>query len=58
MVNLSKVRWWGEAISITLSFGGTAARPDDTVDSIVARSQSAVEESLANSGNRVTILSL
>jgi diguanylate cyclase (GGDEF)-like protein/PAS domain S-box-containing protein len=56
MVNSSTIRWWGDTVSITASFGGTSARQGDTVESIVARSQVALEESFAASGNRAIAL--
>jgi len=55
MVNSSAVQWWGDSVSITASCGGTTARPGDTIQSIVARSRRALEESLAVGGNRVTV---
>ena len=55
MVNSSGIRWWGDTISITASCGGTAAREGDSIESIVTRAQRALEESLAASGNRVTV---
>lgn len=55
MVNSSTIQWWGDIISITASCGGSAAEEGDSIESIVARSQRALEESLAANGNRVTV---
>ena len=55
MVSSSAIQWWGDAIFVTASFGGTSAQPGDTMESIVARAGAALEESIAASGNRVTV---
>jgi PAS domain S-box-containing protein/diguanylate cyclase (GGDEF)-like protein len=55
MVNSSAIQWWGDTVSITASMGGTAAQPGDTIESIVARAERALEASIAANGNRVTV---
>ncbi len=37
------VPWWGDRLSVTVSIGGTLALPDDTVQSLAARAEAALE---------------
>jgi len=48
MVNESEIEWWGDAFSVTCSFGGAGSRPGDDFNQLVGRA----EKSLAESGNR------
>lgn len=56
MVSFEAVTWWGDAVPVTIAVGGTAAQPDDTVDSILGRSEKALRMSVTGGGGRVTIL--
>ncbi len=55
-VSDSKLKWWGDDISVTASFGGTTARSGDTVETIVGRAERALSESVTAGGNRTTIV--
>lgn len=49
------VPWWGDHLSISISVGGTEGRETDTVDSLMARSQEALETK-STGGRRVAII--
>jgi PAS domain S-box-containing protein len=55
MVQCSEVDWWGDELSLTASVGGTVARSDDTVDTLIERARRAMEQSLTSGGDRVTV---
>lgn len=46
MVTYAEVRWWGDELSITASFGGATSLKDDTVESIIERGKQALAESV------------
>ena len=52
----SSARWWGDSVSLSASFGGAAARPGDTLDTLIARAEKAVEAGGESNGNKVTVL--
>ena len=56
MVGFETVSWWGDAVPVTISVGGTAAEQGDTADSILGRSEKALRMSVTGGGGRVTIL--
>jgi PAS domain S-box-containing protein len=56
MVSGSKIAWWGDRLPVTISVGGTAAKPDDMVDDMVLRAEQALRQSIALGGNRTTVL--
>jgi diguanylate cyclase (GGDEF)-like protein/PAS domain S-box-containing protein len=56
MVSGSKIAWWGDRLPVTISVGGAAARPGDMVDDMVLRAEQALQQSIANGGNRTTVL--
>ena len=55
-VGASKVKWWGDDLSLTASFGGTTVRNGDTIESIVSRAEKALAESVAGGGNCSTVV--
>lgn len=55
MVACAEVSWWGDPIQITASLGATSAREGDTVEEIVGRAERALQESIAEGGDRVTV---
>ncbi len=48
--------WWGDPLSITASIGATIARPGDTLELIMARTERALQMSIDNGGNCVSVL--
>jgi len=56
IVSASKLKWWGDEISLTASFGGTTVRNGDTMETIVERAEKALGESLKAGGNCTTII--
>jgi diguanylate cyclase (GGDEF)-like protein/PAS domain S-box-containing protein len=54
-VNGSEIQWWGDRWTVTVSIGGAAAVPGDTLDSLLARASEALERSVEAGGNRVMI---
>jgi GGDEF domain-containing protein len=55
LICLAAVPWWGDRVSVTVSIGGTAVRPDDTAESLLSRAEAALGASLAEGGDRVMI---
>lgn len=55
MESYSQVEWWGDELSVTVSLGGTAVIEGDKVDTLVQRAQSALERSIQEGGNRITV---
>jgi PAS domain S-box-containing protein/diguanylate cyclase (GGDEF)-like protein len=56
IVSASKVKWWGDELTVTASFGGTTVRNGDTMESIVERAEQALAESVAGGGDCSTII--
>jgi diguanylate cyclase (GGDEF)-like protein/PAS domain S-box-containing protein len=55
MVSGSKIAWWGDSLPVTISVGGTPAKPDDTVEAMLLRAESALQNSIVLGGNRTTV---
>jgi diguanylate cyclase (GGDEF)-like protein/PAS domain S-box-containing protein len=55
MVHNTKFKWWGDHVSLTASFGGTAAREGDTEESLMARAEKSLADSIAAGGNQVKV---
>jgi diguanylate cyclase (GGDEF)-like protein/PAS domain S-box-containing protein len=49
MVNGSETDWWGDKISVTVSYSGTAARQGDSIESLLERVQETLS-GIADSG--------
>ncbi|HWB32213.1 MAG TPA: GGDEF domain-containing protein [Acidobacteriaceae bacterium] len=47
-------RWWGDRVPLTLSIGSSYALPADTLQSLLARAQQAMQSSQYAGGNHVT----
>jgi PAS domain S-box-containing protein/diguanylate cyclase (GGDEF)-like protein len=56
IVHCSEVHWWGDRISPVITLGGAVARDGDTADSLLVRSQQALQTSLEAGGGQVVIL--
>ncbi len=56
MVGCAEIDWWGDKLSVTASFGGTASVAHDTVESILSRAEKSMNTSVATGGNRLTVL--
>jgi PAS domain S-box-containing protein/diguanylate cyclase (GGDEF)-like protein len=55
MAHCSEVDWWGDALELTVSIGGTVARCDDNADTLIERARRAMEQSLTSGGDKVTV---
>jgi diguanylate cyclase (GGDEF)-like protein/PAS domain S-box-containing protein len=55
MVSGSKIVWWGDPLPVTISVGGTATKPRDTVEAMVLRAEQALQQSIVQGGNRTTV---
>jgi diguanylate cyclase (GGDEF)-like protein len=55
MVHNSKVKWWGDHLSLTASFGGTSARDGATEPTLMERAEKSLVESIHAGRARVTI---
>jgi diguanylate cyclase (GGDEF)-like protein/PAS domain S-box-containing protein len=49
MVSCSETDWWGDKLSVTVSFNGTAARQGDTIESLLERVQETLPEDAGSS---------
>jgi len=56
MICQSEIEWWGDKISVTAAFGGAGSRPGDTLEMLVGRAGKSLLRSIAEGGNRVTII--
>ena len=56
MICQSQIEWWGDKISVTAAFGGAGSRPGDTLELLVGRAGKSLLRSIAEGGNRVTII--
>ncbi len=52
------VTWWGDRFSLTLSFGMATVAPGDSLESLVARADRALDRSIEQGGNRFTFCPL
>jgi diguanylate cyclase (GGDEF)-like protein len=55
MVSYTEIKWWGDRVSVTASFGGTASAEGDTVDSIVSRAEAALRAGASASGKGIKV---
>lgn len=56
MVGYTEIIWWGDKLSVTPSFGGTASMLGDTVESIIARAEAALNAGDPGVANRINII--
>jgi PAS domain S-box-containing protein/diguanylate cyclase (GGDEF)-like protein len=56
LVGLEAIPWWGNTLTITLSAGGTVARPEDTPDELVRRAEEALNGSMKNGVSQAAIV--
>ena len=57
MISRSEIEWWGDKFSMTSPVGGAGCRTGDTVESLLARAETSLKESIGKGGNCVTVLS-
>jgi len=57
MVAFSKIKWWGDELSVSASFGAATVRSNDTVQSILDRALKSANQSMMAGGNCVTVAS-
>ena len=51
MVTYAEIKWWGDDLSVTASFGGATSQKGDTVESLVERAEKSLADSIAAGGN-------
>jgi diguanylate cyclase (GGDEF)-like protein/PAS domain S-box-containing protein len=56
MVSRSEIEWWGDKFSMTAPVGGAGCRAGDTIESLLARAEASLQESIGKGGNCVTVL--
>jgi diguanylate cyclase (GGDEF)-like protein/PAS domain S-box-containing protein len=56
LASCSNVVWWGDPVAVTISSGATVVKTDDTLKTLIARCERALEESMAGGGDRMTLL--
>jgi diguanylate cyclase (GGDEF)-like protein/PAS domain S-box-containing protein len=52
----SEIVWWGDQLSVTVSVGGTALRPDEPLVSLLERTGSALNQAVAKGGNSAVVV--
>jgi len=57
IITRSEIEWWGDKFSVTSTVGGAGCRQGDTLETLIARADASLHESLTKGGNRVTVLS-
>jgi GGDEF domain-containing protein len=55
LVESSRLQWWGEAITFTVSIGGTAVGTHDSVADAVRRAEDNALQAAREGGNRVIL---
>jgi PAS domain S-box-containing protein/diguanylate cyclase (GGDEF)-like protein len=55
-VPYAEIKWWGQELSVTASFGGATVKPGDTAESISERAEKSLLEGIAAGGNFVLAL--
>jgi diguanylate cyclase (GGDEF)-like protein/PAS domain S-box-containing protein len=56
IIGRSEIEWWGDKFAVTSPVGGAGCRVGDNVESLLARADASLHESIAKGGNRVTVL--
>lgn len=52
-VPYAEIKWWGQELSVSASFGGATVVPGDTVESIMRRAEKSITDGIAAGGNFV-----
>jgi diguanylate cyclase (GGDEF)-like protein/PAS domain S-box-containing protein len=52
-VPYAEIKWWGEDLSVTASFGGATVDPGDTVESLIERAEKSLLDGIAAGGSFV-----
>ncbi|MGA3094875.1 MAG: diguanylate cyclase [Bryobacteraceae bacterium] len=55
VVGAAAFSWWGDRLSVTIAVGGAEAVANDTVESLLARCEQALEASIGRGGDGMTI---
>lgn len=55
-ISRSEIEWWGDRFSMTSPVGGAGCRAGDNVESLLARAETSLKESIGKGGNCVTVL--
>jgi len=56
IVGRSEIEWWGEKFAVTSPVGGASCRIGDNVETLIARADASLRESIGKGGNCVTVL--
>ena len=56
VVSMAEISWWGDRLGVTVSIGGAAVRPDDTIESLLARCEDALSGCASKGGNGADVL--
>jgi hypothetical protein len=56
MIARSEIEWWGDKFSVTGGVGGAGCRRGDELETIAARAEESLKESMTRGGNCVTVL--
>jgi diguanylate cyclase (GGDEF)-like protein/PAS domain S-box-containing protein len=55
MISGAEIEWWGDKFSVTSPVGGAGSRFDDKSESLLARAEASLQESIEKGGNCVTV---
>ena len=56
LISSAAILWWGDRLSVTVSMGGTMARAEDTVESLVERAETALTAAAALGASSVLVV--
>ena len=54
-VSNTKIKWWGDELPVSASFGGATVKEGDNEKSVVQRAEKSLEASVTSGGNCVTV---
>ncbi len=57
MIGQAEIEWWGDQFSVSSPVGGAGCRNGDSVETLIARAEDSMQQSIAKGGNCVTVLS-
>ncbi|MGH9699734.1 MAG: diguanylate cyclase domain-containing protein [Candidatus Acidiferrales bacterium] len=55
IVDSSEIEWWGDMLTVSASFGGTAVRPGDTLEIILSRAEFLLQQCMSTGAGRILV---
>jgi diguanylate cyclase (GGDEF)-like protein/PAS domain S-box-containing protein len=54
-IGRAKITWWGDSVEVTTCIGATTVMAGDTVEEMMGRAERAMNEGIAQGGNRIIV---